>query len=107
MVEQSYDKPLVFTPIAKMKRFILYSCCFYFQILQPTFTVIKSLLSDILKNKLMEEALETLQDIINHVVEVLPEITEVENQKKSQPSIFKHVLSLHQENITAFILFLK
>ena len=79
----------------------------YFQILQPAFTVTKSLLSDILKNKLMEEALETLEDVINHVVEVLPEITEVEKPKKLQPSIFKHVLSLHQENITAFILFLK
>ena len=55
----------------------------------------------------MEEALETLEDVINHVVEVLPEITEVEKPKKFQPSIFKHVLSLHQENITAFILFLK
>ena len=55
----------------------------------------------------MEEVLETLEDVINHVVEVLPEITEVENPKKLQPSIFKHVLSLHQENITAFILFLK
>ena len=58
------------------------------------FKVSKSVLGDVLKNKLMEEALETVQDVVNHVVESFPAISAPEEHEKVSPSIFKHVLSL-------------
>ena len=76
-----------------------------FQILQPAYKVTKSLLSDILKNKLIEEALDTIQDVINHAGNIIPKITVPEGKEKINPSIFKHTLSLNQENITALIVY--
>ena len=72
---------------------------------QPAFKVSKNLFSDILKNKLMEEALDTIQDVLNHCVEVFPKIAKPEKQEKPNKSIFKHILSLDQENITALIVY--
>ena len=76
-----------------------------FQILQPAYKVTKSLLSDILKNKLIEEALDTIQDVLNYAGDIFPKITVPEEKDKFNPSIFKHILSLDQENFTALIVY--
>ena len=54
----------------------------------------------------MEEALDTIQDVLNQCVEAFPKITKPEEQEKPKTSISKHILSFDQENITALIIYL-
>eukprot|EP00092_Neocalanus_flemingeri_P012726 GFUD01013713.1.p1 GENE.GFUD01013713.1~~GFUD01013713.1.p1 ORF type:complete len:163 (+),score=29.46 GFUD01013713.1:62-550(+) len=76
------------------------------KIIQPLFKVSKSLLSDVMKNKLMEEAMETIQDMTNNIGVYFPSLRIPGEKEKREPSIFKHFLSLDQENITAIIVYL-
>ena len=78
-----------------------------FQILSPLMKVSKTFLGDILQNKLLEEATETVQDFINHFYNSLPALTPPPERRIREPRILKHYLSLDQANITAVLLFFK
>ena len=54
----------------------------------------------------MEEALDTIQDVLNHCVKAFPKIAKPEEQEKPKTSIFKHIISFDQENITSKIIYL-
>ena len=81
------------------------------QILAPMFQVSRSWLGDVLQSRLLDEMTETLQDCINHFSEKLPKLTKPPPNTffgpVRKPRLFKHYLSLNQENITAVLLFLQ
>ena len=78
-----------------------------FQIIQPVFKISKSLVIDVFQNKLTEELLETVQDIINNFNDYFPKLTAPEEIERREPSVFKHHLSLNQDNLTAVLVYLK
>ena len=63
------------------------------------------------KSRFLDEMTETLQDCINHFSEKLPRLTKPTQNTifgpVPKPKLFKHYLSLNQENITAVLLFLQ
>ena len=86
-------------------------CKYPIQILAPLFQVSRSWLGDVLQSRLLDEMTETLQDCINHFSERLPKLTKPPPNTffgpVRKPRLFKHYLSLNQENITAVLLFLQ
>ena len=62
---------------------------------------------DILQNKVLDEATETVLDFINHAYGCLPALTPPPERRLREPRLFQHYLSLDQANITAVLLFFK
>jgi len=82
----------------------------YDKIISPFFKVSKSWLGDLVQTRILDEMTETLQDFINMLGDKIPKLSNPPAQTYSQPrkpKLFKHYLSLHQENITAFIVYLQ
>ena len=78
------------------------------QILSPFFKVSKTWLGDVVKSRILDEMTETLQDFINQFSDFLPKIVPPPPETRTKkPRLFKHYLSLNQENITAVLLFLQ
>ena len=67
------------------------------------------MLGDLLQNRVVEEVAGTLQDFINHLHNLLPSPSPGPGGElvARTPRLFKHYLSLDQQNITALLLFLK
>ena len=67
----------------------------------------RAVVGDLLQNKLLDEVTGTVQDFINHWWDFLPKLSPPAQQRGKEPRVFKHYLSLDQQNITAVLLFFK
>ena len=64
-----------------------------FQVLQPLFRFSNNIVEDALKNKIIEEALEMIQDIMKAIVDCLTKI----NQPEGERSFTDHFLHFLKE----------